>query len=272
MEKFPENYLTALKAAIAASSVIMEIYQQGFKPTYKNDGSPVTEADLASSKKIIEILKQTGFPVLDEESIKADYEVRKSWEYYWCVDPLDGTKEFIKQNGEFVVNIALIYQHEAIFGVIASPVKKDLLLGGGSFGSYYTTFEDAESPKKWMKLIPATRTNSPLVMISSRSHFSGISLDFVNMLKDHFKDVRSVRRGSAMKFYNLAFRQADVYPRFAPTMEWDIAAGQAILEGIGGEILNYNTNQPLRYNKENLVNPDFVAKTKAFKDSNIRFK
>ena len=270
--KIPAKYFLAIEAAIKASAVIMDFYQNGYKAEYKNDGSPVTEADIASSQVIVEILKETGFPVMDEESKKADYSVRSSWEYYWCVDPLDGTKEFIKQNGEFVVNIALIKNFETVFGIIASPVKKDLILGGKEYGGFYSTFEEALHPKKWMRLIPGSKPNKPLVMISSRSHFSGISLDFVNILKDHFGEVRYVRRGSAMKFFNLVFRQADVYPRFAPTMEWDIAAGQAILEGIGGEVVEYETGLPLTYNKKNLENPHFVAKTKPFIAKNIRLR
>lgn len=259
----PDTYTIAIKAAIQASGIILDIYNEGFDVEIKKDGSPVTKADLASSKCIIEILSKTGIPVMDEESEKAAYEIRKDWKSYWCVDPLDGTKEYVKRNGEFAVNIAYIANGEAIFGIIASPVNQNMIFGGPEMGAFYASFEDSKDPKSWTKLEAAEKINNPLVLISSRSHYSGISLDFVNTLKETHGEISFLQKGSALKFFDVALNRADIYPRFAPTMEWDIAAGHAIVNALGGEILNANTGQALVYNKEDLTNPHFVVRSKS---------
>lgn len=261
---FPSKYFIAIEAAVEASALIMKFYNDGFNAEIKPDGSPVTEADLASSKLILQRLQETNLPIMDEESKAANYELRKNWDQYWCVDPLDGTTEYIKRNGEFAVNIALIENQKPVFGVIASPVNREIIFGGGEFGSFYCSFEDFQKENKWRKLSPSGETNFPLVMISSRSHFSGISLDFVNELKAVFGEVNFITKGSALKFFDLALNRADVYPRFAPTMEWDIAAGQAILEALGGKVVHAQTGNPLVYNKKNLLNPHFVAASRPY--------
>jgi 3'(2'), 5'-bisphosphate nucleotidase len=259
----PDNYTIAIDAAIQASGIILDIYNEGFDVVMKIDGSPVTKADLASSKCILEILSKTAIPVMDEESDQVEYDVRKDWKSFWCVDPLDGTKEYVKRNGEFAVNIAYIENGVAVFGIITSPVKQDLIFGGSEMGAFYSTFENSQHPNLWVKLEASEKINDPLVLISSRSHYSGISLDFVNTLKVKHGEITFLQKGSALKFFDIAFNRADIYPRFAPTMEWDIAAGHAIITALGGEILNANTGEPLLYNKEDLTNPHFVVRTKS---------
>lgn len=262
--EFPSKYLIAVQAAIDASSVIMAFYNNGFHSRYKKDGSPVTEADEASSRLIAERLLPTGIPIMDEEKINESYAIRKEWTAFWCVDPLDGTKEYIKRNGEFAVNIALVEGQQPVFGVIASPVKSEIIFGGKSTGAYYCTFEQFPDPASWTKLSASEKVNQPLTMISSRTHHHGVSLDFVNALRNTFGQVDFLQKGSSLKFFDLVLGKADVYPRFAPTMEWDIASGQAILEALGGKVVDTETMQPLKYNKENLLNPYFIAKTSSF--------
>ena len=263
-QDFPHQYLVAVQAAVEASAVIMDFYNQGYASQLKPDGSPVTEADVASSKLINERLLATGIPVLDEEIVNESYLERQKWKSFWCVDPLDGTKEYIKRNGEFAVNIALVENQDAVFGVIASPVKQEIIFGGKSVGAFYCTFDQFPDPGLWTKLEPSEKINDPLVMVSSRSHHYGISLDYINNLKKNFGEVAFLQKGSSLKFFDLVLGKADVYPRFAPTMEWDIASGQAILEALNGQVIHTETGKPLKYNKENLLNPHFIAETSSF--------
>ncbi len=244
----------------------MAIYEQNFESKDKADGSPVTAADLAASACIEEILAPLGIPITGEESDKAPYEQRQHWQQCWCIDPLDGTKEFIKRNGEFAVNIALIENGEPIFGLIASPVQEEILLGSKVTGVFVFDFQDWEVQDKWIQLTASFNTNNPLVMACSRSHHSGPVLQIINSIKEEGYELDYIKKGSALKFFDLASGAADIYPRFAPTMEWDIAAGQAILEALGGEVVHAETGEPLRYNKANLVNPYFIARTLAMKE------
>ena len=240
----------------------MEIYKNEFQSNLKNDGSPVTDADFASSSVIDKLLSETNIPILSEESIHQDYSERKKWNLNWCVDPLDGTKEFIKKNNQFAVNIALIENHEPIFGVIASPTEQFVLFGGKNTGVYIADFESIENLEKWKKLDSKKTSNNPLVMTTSHSPNSGASLEYIEKLKLTFSEINFIKKGSALKFFDLALGKADIYPRFAPTMEWDIAAGQAIIEELGGSITSVDTGEKLVYNKENLLNPHFIALTK----------
>lgn len=251
-----------IKASILASQAIMDIYKGDFKRIEKADGSPVTIADFTSSEILREQLRKTNLPITGEEKEKAPYEVRKTWKQCWCIDPLDGTKEFIKKNGEFVINISLIEDHKAIFGLIASPVQEKLIFGGPTFGAFTCSFQNAEHPDKWEKLPSLKDVELPLTVISSRSHYTGDILSLIHRIEENYNKFESIKMGSALKFFHLVNGKADVYPRFAPTMEWDIAAGQAIFEAVGGEILDIKTGSPLRYNKENLMNPYFIAYNK----------
>ncbi|WP_343634641.1 3'(2'),5'-bisphosphate nucleotidase CysQ [Fluviicola sp.] len=251
-----------LKACVDASKAIMGVYETDFDPSLKNDGSPVTKADLLSNAIIKSALEQTGIPVIMEEIINSPYEIRKNWETVWVVDPLDGTKEFIKKNGEFAICVALVHQNQPVLGFITAPAKEEILFGGKEFGTSFLSFDQVEQQEHWKTIHPKTETNTPLRISGSRSHHSGNDLKFNESMRQIFGEVEFTKMGSALKFFDLALGKADVYPRFAPTMEWDIAAGQAIIEALGGSVVHAETDQPLRYNKENLYNPYFIVKTK----------
>lgn len=257
------KYHIAIQAAVEASKLLLEYYSADINPKIKLDGSPVTEADLASSLLIRKILSQTNIPIVDEESEHASYELRKNWIQSWCVDPLDGTKEFIKKNGEFAINIALIENQKAIFGLIASPVNHEIIIGSKTFGVFIFDFNDAQNPNKWRKILSSIE-HAPLNIIISRSHESEKIKDFIRKIEQEFGVCGIINKGSSLKFFDLAQNKASIYPRFAPTMEWDIAAGQAILECLEGEVLHAEKFEPLIYNKEDLRNPHFVALNKDF--------
>jgi len=265
LTQIPLIYRRAIEAALEASHAIIEIYEQVFEQVLKQDGSPVTQADLAASHSIERVLLPLGIPITGEETEKAAFEERQHWQKCWCVDPLDGTKEFIKRNGEFAVNIALIENGQPVFGLIASPVQEEILLGSKETGVFKFLFQDWQSQEKWIQITAPQNTNNPIIMACSRSHHSGPVLQFIQALKKITNEVIFLKKGSSLKFFDLASGAADVYPRFAPTMEWDIAAGQAILEALGGEVVHAETGEPLRYNKANLVNPYFIARTKPMK-------
>lgn len=268
MHDFPIHYFKAIEASIDASKEIMRIYELPLEKAIKQDGSPVTSADLASSAIIANHLRTTGIPIIGEELEATPYEIRKNWTQVWIVDPLDGTKEFIKKNGEFAVNIALVENGVPIFGLITSPVEETILFGAKGKGAYLSTFKNINDSKSWLKLKPLS-LNETIVMAGSRSHHSGKILDFVEGLKAKYEKVVFVKKGSSLKFFDLAKGSADVYPRFAPTMEWDIASGQAILNELGGSVIDAANYKDLIYNKEDLYNPYFIARTQAFIRDNV---
>lgn len=251
--------LAALAGAVEASSEILAIYKHGFSPSYKSDGSPVTAADLASNTILEKHLEATQLPIMTEETTHAAFEERRQWERYWCVDPLDGTKEFIKRNDEFAVNIALIENRRPVLGIIASPVERTILIGGELIPPALVSFDAVGKTDSWLYIEPKQTPNSPLVIASSRTPHTGTSLAFINELKEQYGEPMFIKKGSALKFFDIALGTADIYPRFAPTMEWDIAAGQAIVEALGGSVTHPVTGESLYYNKESLVNPHFVV-------------
>jgi len=257
------KFQIALVAAVEASHKIMDIYNHEFETIIKDDGSPLTKADLASTKIIHEYLEPLSIPITGEETEKLAYSVRKNWTECWCVDPLDGTKEFIKRNGEFAVNIALIENGIPTFGLIASPVNEEIIFGSKETGVFIVQFNDLDFPNKWEQINAPEKVNSPIILTASRSHGSGSLEEFTAELKRISPEIVQKSKGSSMKFFDLAKGEVDVYARFAPTMEWDIASGQAIMEALGGNVINIETGLPLTYNKENLLNPFFIAKTKA---------
>ncbi|AEA43911.1 3'(2'),5'-bisphosphate nucleotidase CysQ family protein [Fluviicola taffensis] len=255
-----------LQACVDASEAIMKVYETDFDLTRKLDGSPVTKADLESNALIQKALEQTKLPVIMEEIKNEPFETRKKWDTVWIVDPLDGTKEFIRKNGEFVVCIALVHKNQSIFGVIASPVKKKILFGGKGISATCISFNEVNQQETWIPIQAKDTVNNPLQIAGSRSHHSKNEESFNQKMRDTFGEIEFIQKGSALKFFDLALGTADVYPRFAPTMEWDIAAGQAIIESLGGSVNHVETDLPLTYNKENLLNPFFVVKTKAVID------
>lgn len=255
-----------LNACIEASEAIMQIYKTDFDPSLKADGSPVTKADILSNSILKSALEKTGIPTIMEESVNSPFEIRKTWDYVWIVDPLDGTKEFIKKNGEFAICIALVHQNQPVLGFIASPVMEEIIFGGKSTPPTFLSFKDIDQTKNWKAIQLKNELNKPLKIAGSRSHPSGNDLRFNQSMQDVFGEVEFIKKGSALKFFDLALGKADVYPRFAPTMEWDIAAGQAIIESLGGTVEHAQTNQSLTYNKEDLYNPYFIVKTKVLID------
>lgn len=252
----PTKYLTAIQASIEASEAISEIYQNEVTPNFKSDGSPVTIADLTSSKILRTHLTKTALPILGEEGEIPTYEVRNNWKEYWCIDPLDGTKMFLQRNGEFCVCIAHIRNNEPAFGIIADPLNQQVLCGGKEFGVFQFSFEEFTTESNRRKIeIPVFTKDTVIGSRSFRTAHEEKSADLIN------KSVESLsflRKGSALKFFDLANGIANYYIRFAPTMEWDIAAGQAIIETLGGTVQDIENRERLPYNKQDLHNKPFI--------------
>jgi 3'(2'), 5'-bisphosphate nucleotidase len=258
-----------------AGKAILDVYESDFSVEHKDDKSPLTLADRRSHEVItsqLEILPAFRIPILSEEGKNIPYEERKNWDMFWLVDPLDGTREFIKRNGEFTVNIALIRKGHPVFGIIYIPAKNRIYFASEGIGAYKlepgnvsesdpldNVLGNSEKLPLFGSKKLVTRRSSLVTVIASRSHMSPETEQFINTLKAGHGEVTSISAGSSLKFCLLAEGKADFYPRFGPTMEWDTAAGQAIVEQAGGRVLRVDTKKPLRYNKENLLNPWFVA-------------
>jgi 3'(2'), 5'-bisphosphate nucleotidase len=247
-----------LHLAKEAAKEILSIYHSQFEITIKSDSSPLTEADTISNGIITTGLKQQfpRIPILAEESRLIPYYERKDWEYFWLVDPLDGTKEFIKKNGEFTINIALVRQTTPVFGLIYAPVKQTAYYNIPQKGVY------KQLPEGTIKKVTPTydRISGQIILIGSRSHGREELQAFTERMKETYNSVDLISAGSALKFCLLVEGRADIYPRFTPTMEWDTAAGHALIKEIGKEIYLWDTASVLQYNKENLRNPWFIVK------------
>jgi 3'(2'), 5'-bisphosphate nucleotidase len=265
-ESILENYITvALGAAIKAGKVIMEVYSKEFEVEFKEDDSPLTIADKRANELIYEELETTSLPILSEEGREIPFSERRKWDYFWMVDPLDGTKEFIKKNGEFTVNIALMKGNVVIYGIIYVPVRESLYFGGKGFRSYKLVgIEDCYNLfDQYLELaakLPLKEDPRPYTVIGSRSHLSKETEDYFEEKRKEKGEVKIFSIGSSLKLCMIAEGRADEYPRFAPTMEWDTAAGQAIIEGAGKKVYNYKSGAEMAYNKENLLNDWFLAK------------
>ncbi len=260
----------AIKASILAGKEILDVYYTAdFQVETKSDNSPLTIADKRSHNKIMEILDDKKIPIMSEEGDIASYNIRKNWDLYWCIDPLDGTKEFIKRNGEFTVNIALMYKNKPVGGVIYVPVTKELYFSENTIGTYkidnITETEDIDELIKKAKKLPLQNSKENFTIVASRSHLSQETQDFINKMQKRFGNVKTITKGSSLKLCMLAEGNADIYPRFAPTMEWDTAAGTAIVLGAGYIVTKADGITPLDYNKENLLNPWFIVMSKDFK-------
>ena len=296
----------AMDAALRAGGAILEIYKRDFEVEFKADESPLTEADKAAHHIIVDALEDTAIPVLSEESQTIPFEERKDWTKYWLVDPLDGTKEFIKKNGEFTVNIALIENGRPVMGVVYAPVLQTLYVGEQGLGAFRTAGDglfqsveriDEKDPGlgRDFESLPLSSDLRPLTsairVVASRSHCNEETRAFVAELEAKQGSVELVSSGSSLKLCLVAEGSADVYPRIAPTMEWDTAAAQAVVEASGGRVVQYDSTvpalsylcekldverepshstsclphstkavlRPLRYNKEDLLNPFFVV-------------
>ena len=245
--------------AIQAGIVINTYYKLKTEVSFKEDRSPLTEADLASNKFIINSLSEIDkdIPILSEESL-VDWNVRKNWTRYWLVDPLDGTKEFINQNGEFTVNIALIEKNEPIMGVIYAPALSTLYYASKNKGTYkFFCDQKINSLSDSTRIITNHKKSSDhFKVFKSRSHSNE---EFENWVKDFVDDYELIEKGSSIKFCILAEGKADLYPRFGSTSEWDIAAGHIILTEAGGELESVDHKKILYNNKESVINPHFIA-------------
>lgn len=260
---------TAITAALNAGEEILRIYDNpdsDLEVSKKSDNSPLTIADRKSNEIIMGYLKDTPHPVISEENKAIDYQTRRSWTTVWIVDPLDGTKEFIKRNGEFTVNIALVHDGQPVLGVIYIPVTHTLYYGTIGEGAYKAApvgcnmAADFAGLKQRSLKLPLPREDDSFVIVASRSHASPETLKFIAGLKREHKNTRFTCIGSSIKICLVAEGSADIYPRFAPTMEWDTAAGHAIAVAAGKEMYRQDGKTPLTYNKENLSNPWFIVK------------
>ena len=257
------NLLLAVKASIMAGEGILDIYKKDFEVEYKEDNSPLTEADRLGDEIIQNTLINT-YPIISEESRSTPFEVRNKWNKCWLVDPLDGTKEFVKKNGEFTVNIALIENGKPILGVVYLPVTKLIYFGSESTGSYMIDSstiieEDIDEIISRAQKLSEISLPEIFTVVASRSHMSAETEDFINACKREYGEVQMVSKGSSIKLCLVAEGKANVYPRLAPTMEWDTAAAHAVAKYAGCSVLDYHTREELTYNKENLLNPHFIV-------------
>ncbi len=258
------NLKELLNTAINAGKATLKYYNTSLEIITKDDKSPLTQADLESNRVINEYLLTTGIPILSEENKISDYSERKSWKQLWVVDPLDGTKEFINSRQEFTINIALVRENEPIFGVIYTPVMKELFWGIKGVGAFKiddidTLFNSEDEINSLAKRLPVFEIKDELVVVASKSHLNEETKQIISSLEKENDSVTSKSFGSSLKFCRLAEGQAHIYPRMGPTMEWDTAAGHAIAVAAECIVLKYPEKTPLVYNKENTLNPYFIA-------------
>ncbi|MEZ4720586.1 MAG: 3'(2'),5'-bisphosphate nucleotidase CysQ [Flavobacteriales bacterium] len=252
-----------IEASLKAGEEILKVYARDFDVETKDDKSPLTEADRNSHLAIMSYLNQTDIPVLSEEGKHMGYDERKHWNQFWLVDPLDGTKEFIKKNGEFTVNIALIENGLPVYGIIYAPVLKKVFVGNVGTEAWVadnvepTTSIDSILESK--TAIPVSKPATPYIVVASRSHFSPETQEFVDQLKTEKGEIDFASMGSSLKICLVAEGKADIYPRFGPTMEWDTGAGHAIAKAAGKMVTDHVTGEEMRYNKENLLNNWFIV-------------
>lgn len=260
-----------IAASLKAGEEILKVYKTDFSVEKKEDRSPLTLADKNSHKIISEILAATGIPVLSEEGRDIPFSERKKWERLWIVDPLDGTKEFVKRNGEFTVNIALAENRLPVLGIIYVPVTGILYFAAEGLGAFRVP-ESALNPffsefsassfdelLRFSQKLPLQNPPDKCTIVASRSHLTKETEDFIREMKKKYGEVEIISAGSSLKFCLVAEGRASVYPRFGPTMEWDTAAGQAIVGGVGKKLIDLRTGTTLMYNKEDLRNGWFVV-------------
>lgn len=246
-----------LAATKRAGEVILEVYARDFEVEYKGDDSPLTEADQKGNAVLMEFLRGSypAIPIISEENKAIDYSDRKDWDRFWLVDPLDGTKEFIKKNGEFTVNVALIEKGVPVLGVVYRPTTGTFHLGAVGEGAWRIEGDS------WTLLEPRPhyQTLEKVTVVASRSHLTPEVEQFVEDLKAAGKEVEFLSAGSSLKLCLVAEGKADVYPRFGPTMEWDTGAAHAVALAAGRQVNSRETGAALAYNKENLLNPYFIV-------------
>ncbi len=263
----------AIKASVIAGEEILKVYETNFEVEIKKDSTPVTLADKNASDSIVKNLSTSNINVLSEEGLLYDFETRKNWQQIWIIDPLDGTKEFVKRNGEFTVNIALVENNQPVIGVIYSPVSRNLYYACINYGSYKVNGHEVLSQINDNNIVVeeliATAKKLPLheqpknyTIVASRSHLSKEVSERIAINKLRHNHVDIINTGSSIKFCLIAEGLAHEYPRYGTTMEWDTAAGQCIIECAGGSVIDLGTNEPMEYNRENLKNNNFIASCK----------
>ncbi len=262
-----KNLELAIYAAVRAGARILEVYGRSEVHTeYKADNSPLTEADTASHQILTDILSSSHLPILSEEGENQEDIERLSWERFWMIDPLDGTKEFLKKNGEFTVNVALISDKYPVIGVVYVPVSDDLYFASNIFGSYkvqMTAIDKSDLPDlnqmiSLAKKLPLAKTRK-FTVVASRSHRNPNTELFISQLEKEHRPATVVSVGSALKICIVAEGNADIYPRFGPTMEWDTAAGQCVAINAGCTVTRNDTGETVYYNKTDLMNPWFIV-------------
>lgn len=255
---------TVISAALEAGRAIMDIYTHpdtDWQVERKADNSPLTLADRRSHEVIARALAHTPHPLLSEEGAHLPYEERRHWTTLWIVDPLDGTKEFLKRNDEFTVNIALVSEGTPVMGVIYVPAKHVLFWGTREGGAFRAEVDPATLQRgEAQRISAASHEARPYRVVASRSHLSPETQQFIDALRPAHPDLETVSAGSSLKLCLVAEGRADVYPRLAPTMEWDTAAGHAIALAAGCTVTDAATGLPLTYNKPDLHNPFFIVK------------
>ena len=240
----------AKDAALHAGLELLKVYHSAdFGVELKGDDSPLTKADRAAHELIVSYLEKIGIPILSEEGKAIPYQIRNAWDYFWMVDPLDGTKEFIKRNGEFTVNIALIHQGVPVIGVVYSPVLEWMYWGNQEEGAW------KQVKNEFPQALRYDGQRDIKTIVASRSHLSPETQAFI----EQYPGAEVISMGSSLKFLLVAEGRAQVYPRFAPTMEWDTAAAHGVILAQGGKVLQWPEKTPLTYNKENLLNPWFIC-------------
>lgn len=272
MENTKDLLCLAVGAAVEAGRHIMAVYdapESQWEVERKADDSPLTRADREAHAAIAARLAGIGLPLLSEEGRHQPYDERRPWGRLWVVDPLDGTKEFLKRNGEFTVNIALVDEGRPVAGVVYVPATATLYFGAEGLGAYRLADYRDETTPAWAELTDAARRlplaegRTDYVVVVSRSHLSAETEAFIDEARRAHADVRTVPSGSSIKICLVAEGTADVYPRLAPTMEWDTAAGHAVVRAAGGDIVEAGSGATLRYNKRDLTNPYFIVRRDA---------
>jgi 3'(2'), 5'-bisphosphate nucleotidase len=263
-----EDLLQIVAISQEAGKAILEVYQKDFSVDHKEDNTPLTEADLAANHIISSALKILfpTIPIISEEEDIPSYEDRKNWEYCWVVDPLDGTREFIKRNGEFTVNIALLHFQKPVLGVVYVPVEDTVYYALEDIGAFKSIKNIEKSLPNFVSILPNLESwktfqwnDKLLSILASRSHINEATQDFISTIENNNAKVEYISKGSSIKFCMVAEGAADVYPRYSPTMEWDTAAAHAIVLMCGRDIIDVDTGKTLLYNKEDLRNGSIVC-------------
>ena len=258
-----KNYLdVAFRSALEAGLAIRQIYDDpnaDFQVERKADDSPLTIADRRAHEIIVRHLKETPFPVLSEEGRHAPYDERKDWTTFWCVDPLDGTKEFVKRNGMFSVNVALVVDGKPLVGVVYFPATGLVYWTDGETAKRADVVDDTDIQNIENLPMKSAKTGRPFTVVASASHCNAETVAYIENLRRSHPDLELVSAGSSLKICRVAEGSADVYPRLGPTCEWDTAAGHAVVRAAGGDIVSHEDGLTLRYNKPDLLNPSFIV-------------